>query len=194
MLKMFESYNVHATWATVGSLFADSEQQWKFLKPRIEPIYSEEKFCAYKWVRKNGLPESQRWAQFAPEIIRQIINSRGQELATHTFSHFYCLEKQSEPVAFENDLKAAQGAASLFNTKLTSLVFPRNQFNSDCLKVCYANGITAVRSNPETWFWSPVAEKGSNIIRKIIRTSDAYIQLGSHRTSYPLNSLKKRKK
>jgi peptidoglycan/xylan/chitin deacetylase (PgdA/CDA1 family) len=189
LLELFHEYDVHVTWATVGSMFAKDKDQWNHLKPEIEPEYREQKYSAYRWVHQHDLPSEAQWAHFAPDMIRQILRYPGQELGTHTFSHFYCLEEQYQPDAFENDLHAAQRAAALFNTKLTSLVFPRNQFNAELLKVCYRNGITAVRSNPENWFWSPVKDRGSNIIRKLIRTSDAYIQLGGQRMSYPISKV-----
>lgn len=189
MLRLFEQYQVHVTWATVGSMFAANEEEWNAYKPLVEPDYHQEKYSAYHWVRNNGLSQNYHWAHFAPELIRDILNYEGQELGTHTFSHFYCLEEQYAAAAFESDLQAAQRVAAVFNTQLTSLVFPRNQFNPEFLKICFQNGITAVRSNPENWFWSPVAEKGSSLLRKLVRTSDAYIQLGNHRMSYPLEKI-----
>lgn len=189
LLAMFEQYNVHVTWATVGGMFARNESEWNSLKPVHEPLYAEERYSAYVWVRNNGLSDEYEWAHFAPDTIRQIITAPGQELATHTFSHYYCLEPQSNSNAFESDLIAAQRAASALNTTLTSLVFPRNQFNAGYLKTCFEHGITAVRSNPANWFWRPVNEGKTGLLRKLIRTSDAYIQLGKQRTSYPLSSI-----
>jgi len=190
LLKLFSTYDVHVTWATVGSMFLKDEKEWNEIRPAIEPDYAESKYSAYRWVRANGITEEHHWAHFAPDCIRQILKVPGQELATHTFSHFYCLEDQSNPAAFAKDLEAAQKAAALYDTTLTSLVFPRNQFNPGYLKTCFANGITAIRSNPANWFWKPVTDSGAGLIRKIIRTSDAYIQLGKQRSSYPLSSIK----
>lgn len=190
MLELFAKHEVHVTWATVGSMFANDWHEWEEMKPRTEPKYDVEKYSAYQWVAQHGLDEQYRWAHFAPEMIKIIENYPGQELATHTFSHYYCLEKQYAKNAFDADLRAARGAALKFNSKPVSLVFPRNQFNPDYLKVCYDNGIKAVRSNPDSWYWSPVQDTGSKLMRKFFRTSDAYIQLGNDRTSYSLDSIK----
>lgn len=189
MLEQFAQQEVHVTWATVGSLFAKDQQEWEQLKPDIEPRYSLEQYSAYRYARQQALPQQYHWAHFAPEAVRHILRYPGQELGSHTFSHYYCLEQQGEPRAFEADLQAAQRAAELFGSRLTSLVFPRNQFNPGYLKTCYEQGITAVRSNPVDWFWSPVSNKGSGLIRKVARTADAYVQVGTHRTSYPLQSI-----
>jgi len=190
MLDAFSKHDVHVTWATVGSLFAKNEQEWGQFRPAIEPDYEVEKYSAYKWVREHGMPDKYHWAHFAPEAVEQILKYPGQELATHTFSHYYCLEQQTEQKAFGADLQAAAKAAMKYNRKLISLVFPRNQFNPDYLKVCWENGIKTVRSNPADWFWKPSTNEGSGLIRKILRTADAYMQIGSKRTSYPLDSIK----
>lgn len=190
MLELFAQYDVHVTWATVGSLFAQNQQEWEQFSPGIEPDYEVERYSAYKWVRQHGMPQEYHWAHFAPEEVAMILKYPGQELATHTFSHYYCLENQKEQRAFDADLKAARKAAGKFNTPLRSLVFPRNQFNPQYLKICFDNGIKTVRSNPASWYWTPVSNGGTGLIRKLVRTSDAYIQLGKDRTSYPLDSIK----
>jgi hypothetical protein len=189
MLQLFEASEVRVTWAAVGSLFAKDLEEWKQLKPAIEPSYALEQYSAYKWVQQHGILPQQYGAHFAPQSIAAILQHPGQELATHTFSHYYCLEQQQEPGAFEADLAAAKKAALLFDTPMSSLVFPRNQYNPACLKTCFAQGITAVRSNPVNWFWSPVSNNGSGLVRKMARTADAYAQIGGQRTSYPLQAI-----
>lgn len=190
MLELFSDAQVHATWAVVGSMFARNRGHWERLKPDVLPSYTRQAYSAYRYINENGLPEQSYRAHFAPAMIKLIHSYKGQEVGTHTFSHFYCLEEQSEPMAFEADLKAAISCASEAGIELNSLVFPRNQFNPEYLRICYDLGITTVRSNPETWFWSPVTNTGSGMFRKISRFSDAYIQLGNHHTSYSLNTIK----
>jgi peptidoglycan/xylan/chitin deacetylase (PgdA/CDA1 family) len=190
MLELFSKYDVHVTWATVGSLFAANRQEWETFSPSIEPDYAVEKYSAYKWVRQHGTDPQYQWAHFCPEEVEMIMKYPGQELATHTFSHYYCLEEQREKMAFDADLKAAVKAAVKFNAPMRSLVFPRNQFNPEYLKICYDNGIKTVRSNPDGWFWSPVTNGGAGLMRRVFRTADAYIQVGGVRTSYPLSKIK----
>lgn len=191
LLRLFEKHQVHATWATVGAVFARDKQEWDQLKPNVEPDYSLPKYSAYHWVDEHGLPENFYFAHFAPQSVQEILQYPGQELGTHTFGHYYCLEKQSRPNAFDADLKAAKKIAQKVNNNPVSLVFPRNQFNDESLRVCYNNGIRVVRSNPDSWFWEPIADGQPQLMRKIFRTGDAYVQLG-RRTSYPLSAIKKR--
>ncbi|HMF73929.1 MAG TPA: hypothetical protein VK616_20750 [Flavitalea sp.] len=190
MLALFQKHGVHVTWASVGSLFASDQNEWYRMKPANEPEYENSIYSAYQYVRENGLDPQFKWAHFAPEMIGKILTYEGQELGTHTFSHYYCLEKLRGEDAFGADLKAVQKAAAKFNASTVSLVFPRNQFNPVHLKVCYDNGIKTIRSNPVDWFWSPVPDKGGNLLRKIFRTGDAYFPMASRRTSFSLESLK----
>lgn len=189
MLDLFAQHEVHVTWATVGSLMAKDQREWEHLKPATEPAYAVEEYSPYKWVRQHGLDEQFHWAHFAPNEIATILKFPGQELGTHTFGHHYCLEQTTTPEAFEADLQAAKKAALKFGCELKSLVFPRNQFNPYYLKVCYENGIRVVRSNPSSWFWRPITDKGANVTRKFYRTGDAYLPLAKKRTSYPLKMI-----
>ena len=193
MLQLFETYDTHVTWATVGSLFAGDKKEWEALKPTVEPQYVNESLSAYKYAGANGLENNYRWAHFAPESIQDILQYKGQELGTHTFSHYYCQEQLKGADAFDADLKAAGRAAAKFGSQPVSLVFPRNQFNPKNLATCYTNGIQVVRSNPKTWFWSPIPDEETSIFRKLFRTGDAYIPMSTIRTSYPLSTLKKEK-
>jgi peptidoglycan/xylan/chitin deacetylase (PgdA/CDA1 family) len=189
MLELFAQYGVHVTWATVGSLMASCKNEWEQLKPAIQPAYLLSHYSPYLWVAEHGLQEEYHWAHFAPDIVSRILQYPGQELGTHTFSHFYCLEGQSEPAAFGADLDAAIRIAALYDSRPVSLVFPRNQFNAALLKTCYEHGIQTVRSNPPNWYWLPTTNNGSGLLRKIVRTADAYMKVAG-RTSYPLSSIK----
>lgn len=189
LLQLFSEYDVHVTWATVGSLFAKDENEWAEMKPAIMPSYSNPEFSPYKWAEKNKLSREFDWAQFAPEAIEQIVQYPGQELGTHTFGHYYCMEPGQTVEAFSADLDAAIEAANKINQPTRSLVFPRNQFNPEVLGICYRKGIMAVRSNPDSWFWTPVPDGGTHLLTKVFRTGDSYIKLGK-RTSYPIKEIK----
>ena len=187
MLKLFSEYEVHVTWATVGSLFVKDEDEWNDAKPKNQPSYVIEKYSPYRWARENGLGKEFTWAHFAPEEVKMISDFPGQELGTHTFSHYYCLEQLNGEDAFDADLKVANHLATKLGNQISSLVFPRNQFNPYHLQLCYQNGIRTVRSNTNNWFWSPITNKAS-LARKVFRTGDAYFKMGKT-TTYPLSSI-----
>ena len=62
------------------------------------------------------------------ELIDLIKNTRGQEIATHTFSHYYCLEEGQDIQSFESDLKKALEIAKNNGCLIKSIVFPAINF------------------------------------------------------------------
>jgi hypothetical protein len=59
--------------------------------PTCRPDYRDKEFDPYAYLEQNELEEIYH---FAPALIEEIKNSPGQEIGTHTFSHFYPLEKK----------------------------------------------------------------------------------------------------
>lgn len=187
MLAMFEAQQVQVTWATVGMLFARDWEEWRAAIPAQQPGYQNPQLSAYRLMELYG--QDRQWQEcfFAPELVRQIHETPYQEMATHTFAHYYCQEAGQTLEQFRADLQAAQRIAAQQGMALRSLVFPRNQYNEDYLRVCCEAGITSVRSNPKDWFWEQTVE--DKLANRIFRTGDAYLPLGK-RTSFPLSSLK----
>ena len=156
ILNLFNKFNIHATWATVGFLFAKNRGQLMEFSPKHKPSYINKILNYYDLIDsgKIGWDENEDPYHYAPSLISKIIETPNQELATHTFSHYYCNEPGQNINQFEADLKAAQNISKEnFDIELQSLVFPRNQFNSEYLEIARRNGIKVVRSNPNVWFW-----------------------------------------
>jgi peptidoglycan/xylan/chitin deacetylase (PgdA/CDA1 family) len=190
MLSLFAEHDVHVTWATVGMLFHETREELMDNSPDLKPTYKMSALSAYQYISRVGIGqnEDQDPFHYAPSLIQQIINTPGQELGTHTFAHYYCNEEGQNVDQFRADLQAAQRAAGKFNTKLTSLVFPRNQFNDEYLRVCFEEGITAVRSNPLDWFWNIQSTQNESAWKRLNRGLDAYFPIGKKNT-YKLNDL-----
>jgi len=165
-------------------LFNKNWEEWTKNKPEILPVYSNSLLSAYKFgdVNKNDINFN---SCFAPELIHLINKTPNQELATHTYSHYYCLEQGQNIDSFKSDLQKNIEIAKNSNIELRSLVFPRNQFNEEYLKVCMELGIKNVRSNPENWYWNDTSKGG--LLKKIFRTGDAY--LGAYDKSYSKNTI-----
>jgi peptidoglycan/xylan/chitin deacetylase (PgdA/CDA1 family) len=190
LLSLFEKYNVHVTWATVGMLMHESKKELLEHAPSLKPTYETKNLSAYQYIENSGVGENEEEDpfHFASSLVKQIINTPHQELGTHTFAHFYCNEAGQTVDQFRADLQAAQRAAAKFNQRLTSLVFPRNQFNDAYLKVCYEEGITSVRSNPLDWFWKINSTQDEGMWKRLNRGLDAYLPIGTKNT-YSLNAI-----
>ncbi|EOZ98796.1 polysaccharide deacetylase [Indibacter alkaliphilus LW1] len=183
ILDLFAKYNIHATWATVGSLMAENVEEWRAYQPEILPNYINPAYSAYYWfANESNHPKE---ALFAPDLVQKIIQAEHQELGSHTYSHFYTGEKGANQQAFKADLEAAKKIAKdKFATELKSLVFPRNQYNPSSLETASKLGIKVFRTNPPDWFWS--SPEKANLLKKVFRTGDTLIPLGS-KTYYDLD-------
>jgi peptidoglycan/xylan/chitin deacetylase (PgdA/CDA1 family) len=185
LLELFKQYNVHCTWATVGILFCnDKEELLKHLPAKL-PVYKHERYNPYPHIRDNNLESVYH---FAPHLIELISQYNGQEIASHTFSHYYCLEGIQTAQDFEADMQSAIQIAREKNIEIKSLVFPRNQFNDSYLQVCKKLGITSYRGNEHSWLYAAKNRDEENFMRRIARLMDAYINISGHHT-YPLQNL-----
>jgi peptidoglycan/xylan/chitin deacetylase (PgdA/CDA1 family) len=175
VLALFEKYNIHATWATVGFLFARNKEEIIQFSPNEKPTYNDSNLSYYRFIENNeiGKNEQEDPYHYAFDLISKIVSTPNQELASHTYEHFYCNEPGQTKEQFDADLKAAQSISkSNFNLELKSLVLPRNQLNSDYIKIAKKNGIKVIRSNPDVWFW-----QGDTLDYPISRAIDAVVRI-----------------
>ena len=116
-------------------------------------------------------------------LVKHIAETPRQEVASHTFSHYYCLEGGQTPSAFAADLAAARSAAARLGITLESLVFPRNQANQDYLTICREQGFKTVRGNPRSWLYAAADQDGETRLRRAARLVDSYLPITSERTA-----------
>ncbi|NMM48036.1 polysaccharide deacetylase family protein [Marinigracilibium pacificum] len=188
-LKLFEDHETHVTWATVGLLFADGIDQAQEYFPTELPSYRSLNLSAYNYIKQNTIRKSENEDpfHFAQSLVKLIEKVPGQEMATHTFSHYYCNEPGQTPGQFRADLQAHKAIAHTLGIELKSLVFPRNQFNETYLTICKEEGITSVRSNPVDWFWN-IDTHNEPKIKRLVRGLDAFFPIGK-KSSYKLDSI-----
>jgi peptidoglycan/xylan/chitin deacetylase (PgdA/CDA1 family) len=177
MLSLFEKNELHVTWAIVGMLYLKNVEEWNKNLPSKIPTFKNPEVSAYEWVKKNGFSGENDNDHFAPELIDLIRNTPYQEIGTHTFAHYFCLEEGQNKDQFREDIRMASNVAAEKGLEIKSLVFPRNQFNKEYLSICTEFGITSVRTNPAVWYWSYAAD--SSLLKKIFRTGDAYFKFQS---------------
>ena len=127
---------------------------------------------------------------FASSIIDELKKHSNHEISTHTFSHYYCLEKGQNITDFKRDLVSAINIAKKNDIVLESIVFPRNQYNKDYLSVCAELGINSFRGNEKVWFNKADSGENESMFKRIFRLSDSYINISGHHT-YSINKIKK---
>ena len=57
MLELFRKYGIHATWATVGFLFAEDARELSSYFPVEKPSYVRPELNAYDWFQTIGSDE-----------------------------------------------------------------------------------------------------------------------------------------
>ncbi len=175
MLELFRQHEVRATWATVGFLMLRDAADLRAHCPERLPGYRRAELCPYGYIAREGA-SLEGALHFAPELVERILATPGQELASHTFSHFYCLEQPASVEAFQADLQLALAVArSRFGVELRSLVFPRNQYTPDHVRAAAGLGVTSYRGNPETWMYRPRAGGEESRARRLARLADAFL-------------------
>ncbi len=190
ILMAFKNYQVHATWATVGLLLHRHQEELKSVFPQLIPTYDQPVLGVSHYMSHHqiGIREEQDPYHYAPSVIQKIVATEGQELASHTYAHYYCNEPGQTPEQFKADADAWNKAAEPFGVKTCSLVFPRNQFNRDYLQVCKQVGIKIIRTNPVDWWWKIDSTQRESKWKRFNRGFDAYFSIGG-KTSYPLSSI-----
>jgi hypothetical protein len=155
-------------------LYLHNKTEWLTNKPALLPTFDNPGVSAYKWIEAHDFFSEEDPFHFAPALIQQIKATPHQEIATHTYAHYFCLEKGQTPEQFKADIDKACAIAKENGTAIRSLVFPRNQFNQQYLSICADAGISSIRSSPDIWYWAPAT--GSSFVKKFFRAGDAYLK------------------
>lgn len=180
MLKLFGQYGIHATWAAVGFIFFEKKDDLLAALPARKPLYRNRRYSPYEALEGLGANESEDPLHFGASLVRQVSAAPNQELGSHTFSHYYCLEDGQDLATFRADLEAAQKAAARYGVRLRSLVFPRNQFTAEYVAVCAEMGFEAYRGTESSWLYRSRSKGEESLPRRALRLADAYAGITPH--------------
>ncbi len=182
ILGLFEELSIHATWAVVGALFAASRDEFDQFRSPVEPGYPDRRPnpCA----QRLGRDESEDPFHFAPGLIRLIADCQGQEIASHSFSHYCSLEPGHCAREFDSDLRQAIAIAADSGYRLSSYVFPRNEVNRSYLPLLARHGFKTYRDTERTGMKRPGSFAAQRKWRKrAARFADGYINLFGDETA-----------
>jgi peptidoglycan/xylan/chitin deacetylase (PgdA/CDA1 family) len=143
LADLFADRGIRATWATVGFLFASTGAELSGYLPERRPSYRRQEFDPYS--ERVGEDEAADPEHLAGSLVDLLASTPGQEVASHTFSHYYCLEDGQHEEELRADLASAQAIAGLRGLELTSLVLPRNQWNPHYAAAVLESGFTCIR-------------------------------------------------
>ena len=181
ILNMFESNNIKATWAIVGLLFASTKDDYNKFKPLLTPSYIKFNIDPYKQI--IGESEEEDKLNYAASLVDLIDRSKSQEIASHTYCHYYCKENGQNKLEFEQDVKSMMSIASAkISRSIKSIVFPRNEINLDYFDILIKNGFTHFRGNPNHYFYSK-GHRRFNLPVRLLRLIDSYINITGNQVS-----------
>ena len=114
---------------------------------------------------------------YAAGLIARIAKHPKQEIATHTFSHYYCQEPGETREAFAADLSRAVAIAHRRGIDVRSIVFPRNQFRPGYESLLKEAGIICYRGNEPHWMYQPRPRRQETLAVRAPRLLDHYVSL-----------------
>ena len=174
MLELFQKHGIHATWATVGFLFGENEQELRRFFPEKLPTYEQEALSSYRCFGTISTNEEEAPCYYGASLIEKIAAVPGQEIASHTFSHYYCREAGQTLDQFRADMEAAKAIAQSKGYDLRSVVLPRNQCEPEYTEVLTQLGFDSYRDEENDWIHEKVKFRP---LMRILRLADVYLPL-----------------
>ena len=181
ILDLFRQFGIHATWATVGMLFAKGPRELDTYLPKSLPTYDLKKLSPYPFLNtlEDGDP-----VYFAPKLPGLISQTPGQEIGSHTFCHYYCREAGQTISQFRQDMEAFKAIASDKGFRTESVVLPRNQSEPAYTEVLRELGFTSYRDEENDWIHEKVKFRP---LMRALRLADVYLPLTGHGCFTPKN-------
>ena len=174
LLDLFDKHGIHATWSTVGYLFGKSKEDVCSYFPASKPSYDNAKLSTYHCFEHIGDDEDTAPCFFGSSLVDLIASMPGQELGSHTFSHYYCKETGQTTDQFREDINAALAIAASAGYYLNTAVFPRNQCTLDHIKVLSEFGFIAYRDEENDWIHKKIDFRP---LMRALRLADVYLPL-----------------
>ncbi len=174
LLDLFQKHGIHATWATVGFPFAENEEVLRRFFPKELPTYENPSLSAYRCFGSIGTDEESAPCFYAPSLIRRIADTPGQEIASHTFSHFYCREPGQTAAQFRQDMAASKAIGAHYGYDLRTVVLPRNQCEPEYTRVLQELGFSAYRDEENDWIHEKIKFRP---LLRLLRLLDVYLPL-----------------
>jgi len=151
ILRLFNKYNITATWAIVAHLLSRAYPKKNgLIHPEFKrPFYKNSKYDWFSPFIENF--NENIW--YAKDIINKIrMSTVKQDFGCHSFCHIPYDEKNVNSHIIRQDLLSAKQIFEEYNLPFENFVFPRNIIGfKDELK---KNGIKTYRGLSKRWYYS----------------------------------------
>jgi peptidoglycan/xylan/chitin deacetylase (PgdA/CDA1 family) len=174
VLEVFSEYNISATWAVVGAMFANNKSELESILDGSDAFDRRNR----EYLReKVGVNESDDPLHFARSLIKIIKAADRQEIATHSMFHDFLTSSRSYESLLHRDLSRAIQIMERSECKPVSIVFPRNQYKFTSESVCEELGITRIRTNLTHWAYAMEKNPAKSIYARLYRYLDAFLPI-----------------
>jgi len=176
MLGLFAEFDVGVTWATVGLLLCRDRHEM------IERMKSSGLHKArpdvVSYIQNHvGADLHLDPYHFGADIVKQILATKRQELASHSFSHYGVQEPYASIDGFKTDIQSMKQLFSDLGQPLYSHIFARNQLSKEYVQVISESGFKAYRGNPLEALYSNQSPGEIDGITRIKRLLDSYLPM-----------------
>jgi peptidoglycan/xylan/chitin deacetylase (PgdA/CDA1 family) len=174
--ELFNKYGIKATWGVVGSIYTERPEM-------LEQFYKELKYTNMDLSPLNILNYKSQCSEdiFSAKDVIDIINSSGEhEIASHTFSHLYLLEKGISDKELKQDIETFD---KIVDIETSSIIFPRNQVNESQLDLLSEN-FRVYRGNLNHWAYQPKTSNQISIFARCFRLLDSILPISRMSCSF----------
>lgn len=154
LLRLFEQYEMPATWCTVGQLF-DEE-----IKSPVAEHFANMVPPTHAWLKKpwyDGVPsgnERDCSDYLGHSLLERIRATKPvQEIGSHGFSHAIFGDPGCSRACAQSEIEACIDRAQRSGDKLLSMAFPRNIAGH--VEVLAEHGFICYRGKEQNWFYGP---------------------------------------
>lgn len=180
IIRICSRYGVKLTVAHVGAMTQSKPSELLQSTPsNMRPAYC--KSALYSGRIISTMPDFAEESELfcCPTTLKELSKQLNVELASHTYSHYYCLEDGQTIEQFENDIvQVRQHSLSNYST----IIFPRNQVSENYLNVCARHGFTHYRGIVEDFIHRPSKTKSRFSVKGALRLLDTYIPITGDKT------------
>lgn len=148
ILRLFDKYDIPATWATVGRMFMESEHELDTVE---DLSYFYDGLNNQKIYENDRLNSDSNSLVYGWDIVQKISNAKTKhEIASHSFNHIDFGKTTSKEVA-ETDIKdAMEMTRRKLGIEMESWVYPKNSIGYK--NSLFEQGIKYYRGEDKFWY------------------------------------------
>jgi peptidoglycan/xylan/chitin deacetylase (PgdA/CDA1 family) len=175
LIRLFDRYNVPATFAFVMAFILDEARRRHF-----RHYFCDDVVDGQNWLRhyRNAEAAGNLDGWFCPEALNIVRRSGRHEIAAHGFSHVPLAEGITSRLVAAREMRACLAVAENLEVAVTTFVYPRNQIGH--VDLLAESGFRGFREAPLKPRW--LTGKAASLISELDVFSKAEKPLPSHRS------------